>query len=310
MARTENSSKASSEGLRFRAHPSFSHQPQLLTDLQGWAEAYVNLEKVIGLPTYLPESAPVLQQDGNHDRIKEAAKRFRLCLGVGEAPISNLFEAVEALEIKVLRQPIASSDFFSISACSDEEGAFILINRGNEKGSISIERQIFTLAHEIGRLVLCRADYQQAVPNSETLEEKQEQAQIADYFASYLLMPHTTLYRAYEQLRDVRLLKQYFQVSYKAILYRLNELKLIDYQIEQKRIYRLYKAEYGQSLGATGELPPVLDPKNFPENRRFVQLIWQALSNSQISEMRAAELLGITLEKLGEIHQAETAYAI
>lgn len=296
--------------FRFRSHTKFSQKPQFLAEVLRWLEVYTNLEKAVGLQPYLPESAPVHQLEGNQERIKEAAKRFRLCLGVGEAPISNLFEVVEELGMKVLRKHIADSGFFGVSACSDEQGAFILINLSHENGVIPIERQLFTLAHEIGHLILHRGEYQENLVEVGTQAEEKEREKVADYFASYLLMPEAEFNRTYKQLRDVRSLKQHFRVSYKTVLYRLSNLGIADYQTEQKKIYALYKKKYERSLGAKEELPPALDLEDFPENERFTRLVWQALSLSKITELKAAELLGLTVEKLREVRQEEAAYAV
>lgn len=296
--------------FRFRSHTGFSQKPQFLTEVLRWLETYTNLEKAVGLQPYLPESAPVHQLEGNQERIKEAAKRFRLCLGVGEAPIANLFEVVEDLGLKVLRKHIADSGFFGVSACSDEQGAFVLINLGHEDGTISIERQLFTLAHEIGHLILHRGEYQENLVEAGTKEEEKEREKVADYFASYLLMSDTEFNRDYNQYHDVRSLKQHFRVSYKTVLYRLNELGIADYQTEQKKIYAIYKKKHGRSLGAKEELPPVLCSEDFPENERFTRLIWQALSLGKITELSAAELLGMTVEKLCEVRQEDIAYAV
>jgi hypothetical protein len=58
------------------------------------------------------------------------------------------------------------------------------------------------------------------------------------------------------------------------------------------------------------ELPPELKPEDFPENERYQQLIWQALKLGKISEMKAAELLDLTVEKLRVRRQEAEVYAI
>jgi predicted HTH domain antitoxin len=58
------------------------------------------------------------------------------------------------------------------------------------------------------------------------------------------------------------------------------------------------------------ELPPELKPEDFPENERYQQLIWQVLKSGKISEMKAAELLDITVETLRVCRQDAEIYAI
>ncbi|MFM7447836.1 MAG: ImmA/IrrE family metallo-endopeptidase [Leptolyngbyaceae cyanobacterium] len=155
-----------------------------------------------------------------------------------------------------------------------------------------------------------RGEYQENLVEVGTQAEEKEREKVADYFASYLLMPEAEFNRAYKQLRDVRSLKQHFRVSYKTVLYRLNDLGIADYPTEQKKIYTFYKKKYGRSLGAKEELPPALDLEDFPENERFTRLVWQALFLSKITELKAAELLEMTVEKLREARQEEIAYAV
>jgi len=58
------------------------------------------------------------------------------------------------------------------------------------------------------------------------------------------------------------------------------------------------------------ELPPALKLEDFPENERCQQLICQALKLGKISEMKAAELLDVTVEKLRVSRQEAEVYAI
>ncbi|MBC6423822.1 MAG: hypothetical protein GDA48_22915 [Hormoscilla sp. GM102CHS1] len=44
------------------------------------------------------------------------------------------------------------------------------------------------------------------------------------------------------------------------------------------------------------ELPPALKAEDFPENQRYRQPIWQVLDKGKISELKAAELLNLTVE--------------
>ena len=58
------------------------------------------------------------------------------------------------------------------------------------------------------------------------------------------------------------------------------------------------------------ELPPALDLEEFPENERYVYLIWNALKLGKTSEMKAAELLNLTVEELRVRRQETQVYAI
>ena len=298
-----------SQGLtnfRFRAHASFAKKPQFATQVVRLLETYNNLEQAVGLPPYTPESTPCHQVQNNEKRISEIAAQFRHRLGLGEAPILNLFEAVEEIGLKVLRQPIPIKGFFGLSACSADQGAFVLIN----SHKITIERQLFTLAHEIGHLIFHRGEYQDTLVEEGSKEEEKAREAVANYFAGHLLVPQAEFDRMYPLTSDLIKLKHHFRVSYAVILTRLAQMGVIDYGKEKAKICSIYKKKSGSSLSNLIELPPALKPEDFPENERFKQLIWQALNKGQISEMKAAELLALTVEELRVRRQEAEVYAI
>ncbi len=114
--------------FRFRAHTSFDKNPRFAATVLRLLEDYTALEQAVGMPPYAPESTPCHQVEGNEKRIAEIANQFRHRLGLGDAPIPNLFEAVEEIGLKVLRYSIPIPGFFGLSACSADQGAFVLVN--------------------------------------------------------------------------------------------------------------------------------------------------------------------------------------
>ncbi len=292
--------------FRFRAHGNFNKQPQLATQVWRALETYNTLEQAVGLPPYAPESTPCLQLIGNEKRIATIANQFRRRLGLGDAPICNLFEATEEIGLKVWRQPLAIKGFFGLSACSANQGAFVLVNNHE----ITIERQLFTLAHEIGHLIFHRDEYQDSLVKEETKDEEPAREDVANYFAGHLLVPEAELEQMYQLTTNIVKLKQHFRVSYQVILTRLAQMGVIDYAKEKAKICALYKRQHGSSLKNSMELPPALKPEELPENERYCSLVWQALSLSKISEMKAAELLDLTVEELRIRRQEAEVYAI
>lgn len=295
------------DNFRFRAHISFDKNAQFVAQVLRMLETYNALEQAIGLPTYTPESTPCHQVEGNEKHIQTIAALFRHRLGLGDAPIANLFQSVEEIGLKVLRQPIAITSFFGLSACSNIEGAFILVNTHN----ITIERQLFTLAHEIGHLIFHRVEYQDTLVEHGNKAEEKTREQVANHFASHLLMPQAEFERMYALTQDIVKLKRHFRVSYLVILHRLSAMGIIDYGKEKAKVCRKYKKQHsGLSLQNSMELPPVLTIEEYPENERYQYLIWQCLKIGKISEMKAAELLNLTVEKLRVRRQENAVYAV
>lgn len=281
--------------FRFRARASFAKQPQFAAQVLQKLETYTQLEQVVGLRPYSPESTPCDKVQGNEAYIQEIATQFRRRLGLGDAPIANLFNTVEGIGLKVLRCPLPIEGFFGLSACSVDHGAFILINTDK----ITIEKQLFTLAHEIGHLIFHRGDYRDTLKEEGTKEEEKAREKVSDYFAGHLLVAQSEFDRVFRFTKDILKLKQYFRVSYQVILSRLAEMRLIDYGKELAKIRAIYRDKHGNPLQGCIELDPKLDLKEFPENERYINLIWQALTIDEITETTAAELLGRTLEDLG-----------
>ncbi len=299
-----------SEGLpnfRFRAHATFGNNPQFAAQVLRTLGTYNALEQAVSLPPYTPESTPCNQVEGNEKRIQAIAAQFRHRLGLGLAPIFNLFQVVEEIGLKVLRSSIPIKGFFGLSACSDAQGAFVLVNTYD----ITIERQLFTLAHEIGHLIFHRVEYQDTLIEEGIKEEEKAREKVADYFALHLLVPQAEFERMYELTQDIVKLKRHFRVSYQVILSRLAEMGVIDYAKEKAKICAIYKKRHhGSSLENSMELPPALDLEEFPENERYVYLIWNALKLGKTSEMKAAELLNLTVEDLRVRRQETQVYAI
>lgn len=297
------------EGLpnfRFRAHASFCKKPQFAALVLQKLEIYNALEKAVGVPPYAPESTPCDCVTGNEKRIQTIANRFRDRLGIGDTPIVNLFEAAEELGLKVIRHPLPIDNFFGLSACSVEQGAFVLVNSNN----ITIERQLFTLAHEIGHLIFHRDEYQDSLIAEGTKDMEKAREDVANYFASYLLVSQEALERALEIMPDVIDLKSHFRVSYTMMLKRLEELGKVNYGEFIKKIRWQYKKRYGTSLTKEIEHPPCLKTDEFLANRRFDKLVWQALEQNKITEMKAAELFDLTVEELRKQRQNSEIYAI
>ncbi|MDF5720827.1 MAG: XRE family transcriptional regulator [Rhizonema sp. PD37] len=302
--------RSQGEGLpnfRFRAHVTFDKNAQFAAQVLRMLQTYNALEQAVGDPPYTPESTPCHQVEGNEKRIQAIAALFRHRLGLGDAPIANLFQSVEEIGLKVLRSSVPVKGFFGLSACSDIEGAFVLVNTH----SITVERQLFTLAHEIGHLIFHRVEYQDTLIEEGTKEEEKARDKVANYFAGHLLVPQAEFERIYAQTKDIVKLKRHFRVSYQVVLNRLAEMGIIDFAKEKAKICAIYKKQHdGASLQNSMELPPALVAEDYPENEHYEFLIWQSLKLGKISEMKAAELLNLTVEKLRVRRQENEVYAV
>ena len=197
-------------------------------------------------------------------------------------------------------------------------GAFITVNdeaRGiivTTKLGLPVQR--FTVAHELGHLLLHPAEYERDATEPSLAAERE-----ADVFASRFLMPETAFAPRWEETRGhpllVRVLKvkRIFRVSYKTVLFRL-----VESGRETPDIWRAFQRQhldrFGKTLRRTQE-PRALDKSEFAWNwrrsgepdglsrhdfveNRLSRLVRQALEQGHLSMGRAAEILGLTREEM------------
>jgi len=281
-------------GFRFRSDTSFENDVGTATRLQLWSEDYAQLEKLCARVPYAPENVPCYHLDPNRHLVKDVALTFRRRCGLGDdEPALNLFATIERLGLKCLRRAVRRKGLYGVSACSDEQGAFVFINTD----AINIERQIFTLAHELGHLIFHRADFKEEFTDLDKASQD-ETENIADWFAGNFLVPETAIRSPAESalwsVESVVRLKRHFRVSYMTMLRRMSEVGGSDYGRSIRWFRGAYKKLYARSLTRAYEPAPLLSD-DFPENERYEELVRQALQEGAITTSRAAELLQIPL---------------
>ena len=174
---------------------------------------------------------------------------------------------------------------FSGSSCIVSNQVLIFINAAHPLG-----RQRFTLAHEIYHL-MAEKDY---IDISSLTDEEIESN--ADNFASCLLLPHSGL-ESYEEefnikkwtLEDIIKAEQYYQLSHKAFLYRLNMLgKITD---EECLNYLPQIMKNATKLGFTSQLYESYTNYEELVIGNYIRLLELSYDNALISEEKLNELL-------------------
>ena len=211
-----------------------------------------------------------------------AASSLREEWKLGTEPIPNLVELLEGKGIKVLSIQLENIDGLAarVYCPGKNEVPVIVVNRKNWG-----ERQRFTLAHELGHIVMD--------VSSEVNKEK-----AADRFAGAFLMPRDTLWAEIGRNRtsiggdELLFLKKLFGTSIQAIVYRCKDLQIF----KQNLLEHLF--EEFKRLG--WRAPPYKEPHAHPveEPVRFRRLTLRALAEGAISESKAAELLGLSVREL------------
>jgi Zn-dependent peptidase ImmA (M78 family)/transcriptional regulator with XRE-family HTH domain len=285
------------DSLRFRTARSLSgrekaSRDQLLHDTALWLANYRLLEELV------KDKSEYLLSPSGFDSPNTAAVQVRKGLGLdGAGPVHNSIGLMDEAGIKLRIRPFGFRKTFGLSIGQADGGPAIIIN---SEAGISIERQIFTIAHELGHLVLHKESY--AAGREEEIDVEEAEA---DSFAGRFLVPDEGLRATWEALRGLHWIdavlraKKEYKVSYQTILHRLKDLypALRVRQLEREFAVQ-YNVRFGHDLKDHYE-PEALSSSDLVESR-FLGLVRTALETEAISMSRAAEMLGIGLDQMSK----------
>ncbi len=162
---------------------------------------------------------------------EEIASSERLRLGLGDGPLGDLWEVLEsAYGLRVFGFAMEESRISGMFVFIPELGGCIAINTNHP-----VERQRWTGCHELGHFLTERHRVEVTVDVSRPGRNRSEQ--VVDAFARHFLMPTAGLVRRFESIRrskpgpitpaDVVVLSHVYGVSFQAITWRLEDLRLL-----------------------------------------------------------------------------------
>jgi Zn-dependent peptidase ImmA (M78 family) len=192
---------------------------------------------------------------------------------------------VEYAGIKLHFMDIELDNFFGFSVDDDKLGTAIVVNSNN---SISTERKIFTIAHELGHIIMHPGSF-----NDEDQEVEVQESE-ADLFASHFLMPQKVFRKILNEasglnyLEAILHIKRIFKVSYKTVIYRLIDEGIVDNNMWKKFHYE-YKQKKNFDFKGHKEPEPLADIDCIED--RLKRLVRKAFEKELISMSRAAEIL-------------------
>lgn len=288
--------------VRFRSNKRMQNRENLLAEIARWLDDFNYLEK--NLKERIPFKLKALRNKISVDDIIGAARLCRKTLGLKNTePIHDICGLLEHTGVKLFPVSMASDGFFGLSISEEDGGPAIVVNAWER---ISVERRIFSAAHELGHLMLHRDAYDV----SQTKENKEEERQ-ADLFAGHFLMPDEGFRKEWNEAAGLALVdrvfkvKRIFRVSYKAVIVRLLEYGAVDKDIWQKfnwayqQRYRRKLAFKEEPMGVIGE-PFRMERFDFFEDR-LSRLTRKAVEQDKISLSRGAEILRISIEDMQEL---------
>src|SRR6056297_743407 len=249
-----------------------------------------------------------LEKVGAEDPV-DAATEVRNTLKTDDhEPIDDIVGLLEDAGVKFFTEVFKLPGIFGFSAGIADGGPAVAVNTD---ATITIERQIFTAAHELGHLLLHRTSYGPE-RESGTAEEEHE----ANRFAGHFLLPNAALEREVGENEGLTLVdfvlhvKRKYRVSYMTVLFRLKERYGYDNDI-YPRFKTRYMEKYGKRLKGNVEPDSVEGPAAEDECERlsrhdFVEdrlsrLVRRAYMQDMISISRAAEILGTSIEEMRSI---------
>ena len=275
--------------IDFRRHTSAGEKEQRAVEAKvlDYAERYLQIEGI------LPDTAPSWEApQGKEFFIQQpqdaegAAEKLRALWKLGIGPVNSITELLENKGVKVVEidMPQAISGSKAFAKQDDKSEAALIVVNSNHNG----ERQRFTLAHELGHLVLKFVD---AMP-----DKQQERA--ADRFAGAFLITSELLRKLVGESRnaiafgELLSLKRYFKVSIAAIVVRCGQLGILT-KAGYGRAFAWLKANGLVDIGAVEP-----EPLQKETPMRMKRLCLRAVAEGAISESKAMALLRVSRKEL------------
>ncbi len=239
-------------------------------------QRYLEIETILDIPIAFKN--PVTQNTvSNHDDIELAAMEIRKNWGLGDGPIPHLIELLEDKGFKIYEVE-AKNDFDGLSGFIEGKGVPVITIFKNG----DLPRKRFTIAHELGHLLLDFSNVNDAKPEK-----------LCHTFAGALLLPKDVMREELGKHRskitewELKKLKGIYGVSIQAIMARAYHLNIIS-----ENTYRSFNI-YVNKNGWRQNEPGTYAGKEGAN--RFKQLVISAAAEKIISFSKGAELLNISL---------------
>lgn len=253
-------------------------EAMILGRTEDWLERYLTTERIVGAERTLDLPRKDDCSIIDFEDIEALALFVRKQWDLGLDPIENVMDVLEQHGIKV--GVLAASEKFDALTLWYNHHPVIIVNK-----EMPGDRQRFSLAHELGHLVM---QLESDLGTGALPEKVDEMA--ANRFAGAFLVPEEMAVRELGRqrtrldFREIYLLKHKYGMSMAAWIYRALDLGIItrdgaDRLRRELSIRRWRKTEPGKQI-----------PSESPTQMRL--LLLHALSERTISESRFAELIG------------------
>lgn len=213
----------------------------------------------------------------SYEEIESIAEHVRSKWELGLNPVSEMIDTLESKGVLIIRTSVDSGnkvDGLAGTICKTP----VVVVSAYSPG----DRQRFTLAHELGHLVL-----------HGRLADGLKEEPACNRFAGAFLLPksgvlqHLGPHRRQIELEELYLLKHEFGISMGGVLMRARQCAVIG-----NELYERWCKIFGKKGFKVNEPG---DPYPQEKTVLFKQLVYRALGEGYIGESKAAELLGLSL---------------
>lgn len=271
------------EAVSYRKHPDLpeKEKKRILADARDQLERWLALEEFIptrwSVEFHMPAGLPA--KVSSLDAVENVAAAVRAAWKLGHAAIPDLVDTLEFHGIKVFTTALdGDRKFDGLSANANGKPVIIIVGGKHAPG----DRQRFTLAHELGHLIL-----------KGRLARSVDEEKACHRFAGAFLMPKDSVIkllgrnRSWIEPRELQLVKEEWGLSMAGLMLRSRDLGVVT----RDTAGQIWK--HFQDNGWDKREP---DPQYEREKSRgFEQLVYRALAEDKLSESKAAELLGLSL---------------
>ena len=278
--------------IDYREHEKLpaKEEKKVLADVLEQLERWVALEEFLPAPWSTCFIVPDTVQ-GNittMDEIEDVAIALRKAWNLGLNPVPDLIDMLESKGVKVFITRYDGHKHFN--GLSAKVGDSPVIVAGKHWAG---DRQRFTLAHELGHLIL-----------KGRLSAGINEENACHRFAGAFIAPRDSVINALGESRkriepqELFLLKHEWGLSMQAWSYRAHHLGIITKAAHQT-LWKQYLRQWKKAGKEPGEAYPQ------EQTRLFPQLVYRALAEDIIGEPKAAELLGMSVSALHSCRKME-----
>lgn len=275
--------------VEFRKHARLSSKDEnrALVDVRDQVERWLALEAIVpaSWPKAFVTPRNLPSEVKTYEDIETVASAVRKHWKLGVSPIRGLIDKMEEEGIKIILTPHDGGKKFD-GLVAKANGHTVIVVGMDWPG----DRQRFTLAHELGHLVL-----------HGRLSEGLDEERACNRFAGAFLVPREEAIRSLGERRsqlephELYLLKQDWGLSMNGWLHRAQDLGILS-KSAAHRHWEFFAQQRESGLSWREREPGDPYPKECP--RRFYQLMYRALAEGLVGESRAAELLNVSLVDL------------